>query len=244
MQFVAKKTDNVSVASPGDPTSLDIHTLDSLCAELVSGRAVSADSHGGELRFDSTDTRSVFDWYRKNRDKWSKNVEKTDVEALVDQLEREPPNLPATIAASSSRPHHVLHLKSITAHRFAGIHRYGDSDNPPEDFEFEFDKPATLIEGMNGSGKTSLLSAIAWCLSGHIYRSQRPPETAERSVEIDVAEGSSEAGELSFKNTITAITPLPPGDVLRSAVGQPLPLDTWVELTFIDGSNEASGTAP
>ena len=225
-----------------EPTPLDIHTLQSLSTELVSGRTVLVDADGTEFRFDSPQTRSLFDWYRRNQNKWAGNVQKKDVEELVDQLDKTPPVIPATKTPSTQQQPRVLHLKSIRAHRFAGIHRYGSPENPPEDFTFEFEKPATLIEGMNGAGKTSLLSAIAWCLSGHIYRPQRPPENAEQSIEVDVAEEPDDVADQDASNTITAITPLPSAEVLTSLCGTPLPLDTWVELAFVDESGNEIGS--
>ena len=110
------------------PAPLHVHTLETLCNELVSGRAVLIDGGGEEFRFDSAKTRSIFDWYRKNRDKWGRNVQKIDVEALADQLAKEPPKLPAAAATSDRQQRRVIHLKSMRAHRFAGIHRYG---SPP-----------------------------------------------------------------------------------------------------------------
>jgi hypothetical protein len=65
--------------------------------------------------------------------------------ALADQLAKAPPEIPAVAIATREQTRRVLHLKSMRAHRFAGIHRYGTIDCPPELFEFEFTKPLTLI---------------------------------------------------------------------------------------------------
>ena len=60
-------------ATPGT-----IHTLESLCNELVSGRGIIVDATGKEFRLVSQDTRAVFEWYRKNRPKWAqRNQRKT-----------------------------------------------------------------------------------------------------------------------------------------------------------------------
>ncbi|MCP4245412.1 MAG: AAA family ATPase, partial [bacterium] len=229
------------MSDSAEPAPLHVHTLETLCNELVSGRAVLVDDGGEEFRFDSARTRSIFDWYRQNPDKWARNVQKTDVEALADRLAKEPPELPAVGATSDRQERRVLHLKSMRAHRFAGIHRYGSPEEPPADFEFEFDKPLTLIEGMNGAGKTSLLSAIVWCLTGHIYRSQRPPEPVDEAVRVDVADESDAASDQETANDIAAITPLPPSAVLTALRGAPVPLDTWVELVFVDDAGNEVG---
>ena len=38
-----------------------------------------------------------------------------------------------------------------------------------EDQYIEFDKGMTLLSGFNGVGKTTVLSAILWCLTGNDY---------------------------------------------------------------------------
>ena len=63
---------------------LHLHTLQSLCADLVSGRQVGVgeESHGYKL--DSLASRSVLDWYRNNQEKWVGNVRAADIENIVD----------------------------------------------------------------------------------------------------------------------------------------------------------------
>lgn len=221
-------------------THLYLHTLKTLCEELVSGRAIIIDDEGKEFRLKTPEARSIFDWYRKNPTKWTANVMKQDVEDLVDQLEKIPPELPKNIYASQSgsSPKRI-HLKSVRTHRFAGIQRYGQPHQPPEDFYFEFEKPLTLIEGMNGAGKTSLLSAITWCLTGHVYRSQRAPELVDKPVELEIITTFESDSDDMLTHNMTAITPIPPAEILTSLGKQLLPLDTWVEIAFIDdGGNE------
>ncbi len=228
--------------SPSDkPTPLYLHTLDSLCNELVSGRALLLDDESNEFRLSSAETRSIFDWYRRNQGKWAGRVLKGDVEALADQLDKEPPELPPVGKRSENQQQRIVHLHSVRAHRFAGIHWYGSPEKPPDDFYFEFDKPLTLIEGMNGSGKTSLLSAITWCLTGHVYRSQRLPETTDQSVSVEIVEEAGNGSNDEPTHDMTAITPMPSAEILRSLGDGPLPLDTWVELTFVDEAGNETG---
>jgi len=229
------------MAQSDKPTPLEIHTLDTLCDELVSGRAVVVDDNGKEFVLTSLQTRSIFDWYRQNRKKWGKNVQTPDVEALVDQLAKSPPTLPAVAGVSAKTGKRILRLKSIRVHRFAGIHRYGSANEAPEEFEFEFDQATTLIEGDNAAGKTSLLNAIIWCLTGRIHRSQRPPEVGDEPIRVASVDGSEQDGDSSVFDEITPITPLPPIDVLKATGGKPLPLDTWVELAFEDDQGNKVG---
>lgn len=223
------------------PTLLYIHTLDTLCDELVSGRSVLVDDKGTEFRLPSAETRAIFEWYRRNRKKWAQRNMKEDVEAIADQLEKEPPELPAIELPSRGQQKRIIHLKSVKVHRFAGIHKYGMTAQSPDDFEFDFDKPLTLIEGANGSGKTSLLSAITWCLTGYVYRSQRGPETVDQAVRLQIAGETEEISRDGAPYDMTPITPMPAMDVLKSLGDNLLPLDTWVELRFVDNDGKEVG---
>jgi len=229
--------------STPETTPLEIHTLDTLCAELVSGRGVVIDNDN-VVQLQTEASRAIFDWYRRNRGKWTGRNMKVDVESIADQIDKTPPELdPVQTPATSGGPR-ILYLKSMRAHRFAGIHRYGSPDKPPEDFEFDIEAPLSIIEGNNGAGKTSLLSAISWCLTGHIYRSHRPPEPAEHPIEIwtSESEGTTEDTEYTVAlPTVSTITPLPPAGVLRELNVLPPPLDTWVELTFVDDDDNKVG---
>ena len=234
------------MSSTEDATDLLIHTLDTLCAELVSGRGIASPRDGHVVRLESNAPRAVFHWYRRNRGKWAGQNRKEDVEAIAGEVDKEPPVLPAVDLPDASRPVQVVHLKRIRAHRFAGIHRYGSVDESPADFEVEIDNPTSpgvwVIQGKNGAGKTSILSAITWCLTGRIYRSQRPPEGTEHPVEVyraDAAEGQEEDAACQ---DISAVTPVPPSDVLEQLGGASVPLDTWVELTFVDSDGRELGT--
>lgn len=222
------------MSHPINTTPLYIHTLETLCDELVSGRPVLVDDRGTEFQLPTAETRAIFDWYRRNRNKWAQRNMKEDVETIADQLEKEPPELPAIDLPSGEQQKRVTHLKSMKVHRFAGIHHYGTPTQAPEDFEVDFNKPLTLIEGANGSGKTSFLSAITWCLTGYVYRSQREPETVDQSVVLKFADETEAVPEDETLYEMAPITPMPAAEALKSLGDNPLPLDTWVELRFVD----------
>lgn len=153
-----------------------------------------------------------------------------DVEAICDHLETELPILPIPniVAPNSARR---LRLVKIVAHRFAGIHAYCKPENPPEDFIFEPKEPTSLFEGWNGAGKTSLLNAIVWCLTGEILRPQRAPESA--LLEFDAIFQTAESEEIA-RHSIPPVTPLPDGQLYSPDHDKPILIDTWVELTFED----------
>ena len=218
-------------------TLLLSHTLETLCKELVSGRSILLDDQGNEFKLTSNESRSLFNWYYKNQEKWAKPNKKDDVEALADQLEEKPPEFPVTKTADISRSKRKVHIKKLKAHRFAGIHNYGTVENPPDVFEFNFEKPLILIEGTNGSGKTSFLNAIIWCLTGCIYRSQREPEEINSLIDLKVSEEEESDSDNENSYNMTPITPMPSKKILNTLGEKPLPLDTWVELTLVNDDN-------
>lgn len=212
-------------------THLIAQTLDSICDEIVSGRRI------GGIQLKTTDARAIFHWYYKNRDKWAGTNKTVDVEAIVDHLKIKPPRKATSTNADQDKEIKCLHLKKVKVHRFAGIHKYCEEQKSPEDFEFTFEKSLTLVEGDNGSGKTALANAIVWCLTGHVFRSQRAPEKINDEIQITTSNDSQE----EFENTCTAITPIPEKKILQTIKDKKLHLDTWVELTFEDNDGNEVG---
>ena len=213
---------------------LHLHTVESLCSDLISGRPVGVGKQNTDYRLESTVSRSILEWYRANRDRWAGNVRREDIEAIVDAVGKAPPEVSAT-NVEGREVKRRLKLARLEAHRFGGLHAYGTPNAAPDNFVFEPSRPMTLFEGWNGSGKTSLLNAMIWCLTGQLLRPQRKPEDAgdEFSCRIDrnVLEGSEE----STFHKLTPVTPLPdPERFLPDASEGRLPIDTWVELTFVD----------
>lgn len=210
---------------------LHLHTVETLCADLVSGRAVGVGNVGEQFTLASSHARSVLQWYVANRAKWAGNVLATDCELIVDSIDkpaRPQPELPYVAGQKAPR----LWLAKLQAHRFAGLHRFRTASRPPTDFELEFTSPITFLEGANGAGKTSVLNAIVWALTGHLFRPQRPPElgTTEFDCELDPAV----QGDESTTHRVAAVVPLPDLELERPQ-GSGL-VDTWVELSFRDDS--------
>ena len=154
---------------------LYLHTVESLCADLISGRAVGVGKENVALVLGSSASRSILNWYRQNRTKWPGNVMERDIEALVDAAAMAPPNL-NDLAGTSKGDKRRLRLKKIEAHQFGGLHACRSSAGASDNFIFEPTRAITLFEGWNGSGKTSLLNTVIWCLTGQLLRPQRKPE--------------------------------------------------------------------
>lgn len=212
-----------------DPRPLHLHTVESLCADLISGRAILVGTDNKVHRLTSESARSVLGWYFKHRAKWAGNVAIADIEAITDAAQTKSVEIPDN-GASGQGTKRSLTLVKLEAHRFGGLHGYNDKGRVPETFVFEPAKPLTILEGWNGSGKTSVLNAIIWALTGQILRPQRKPEETEEEFACRIAAAGADPSE----HKITAITPLPDNRFPPDLSTGRIPLDTWVELTFVD----------
>ncbi|MES3043993.1 ATP-binding protein [Sphingomonas faeni] len=212
-------------------TPRDIHllTTDALLADLIGGRAVALGG-GEQLALASDDARAVLDWYRRNRGKWAGNLSAADTDAIIDVIGTPPPTTEAEAEDGMARTNKLLRLVKVEAHRFAGLHAYGRPSAPPASFVFVPGKPVTLLEGVNGSGKTSIVNAIIWCLTGHLIRSQRPPEEGPLDFACEIARDDG----TTTTHPMSAITPLPSKSAELPLDGEAIPADSWVELTFAD----------
>lgn len=210
--------------------SLHLHTLDSLIADLVSGRPIQS-GEGEKFALTDERTRSALEWYRKKGAMhWTASVTVQQAEDLVDAILLKPPELPALPARPMNANRRRLRLKKLEAHRFSGLHKFGTPDHAPEHYVHEFTSPLTLFEGRNGSGKTSLLNAIIWGLTGEMLRPQREPETPE---DFECLIATAGGGDEQTAHKLSPLTPMPNTDQYRP--DQPwVPADSWVELTFVD----------
>jgi hypothetical protein len=211
---------------------LHLQTIESLFAELIGGASVSVGEDGAEFGFSNLDSRSLLNWYRMNRAKWAGNVMTPDVEALVSSILSTPPSLPIPelVRPQAGRK---LRLFKVTAHRFGGLHAYGTAAEAPPDFEFWPDKPITVFEGWNGAGKTSLLNSIIWCLTGSLLRPQRQPESGQEEFSSAFVRSNDDI-DATTSHSLTPITPLPNPDFYVPPIDKPIPIDSWVELEFVD----------
>jgi AAA domain len=216
-----------------EPRSLHLHTLDSLIADLVSGRPVPTGANESFLLPDEP-ARSALEWYRqRGAATWTAAVSAPHGEDLVDAVNKKPPVLPALPARPANSNARRLLLKRVEAHRFAGLHKFGTPAAAPANYVHEFRSPLTLFEGRNGSGKTSLVNAIIWALTGEILRPQREPEMADDDFECWVSP-EDQSGEPTA-HRLSPVTPMP--NVAQYRPDQAwVPADTWVELTFADES--------
>ena len=213
-----------------DSRPLHLHTLDSLIADLVSGRSVETGA-GEHFVLPDDRTRSALEWYRRRGPAgWTADVRAQNGEDLVAAILEEPPELSALPARPANANSRRLELKKLEAHRFAGLHKFGTPGAAPKNYVHEFTSRLTLFEGRNGSGKTSLLNAIIWALTGEMLRPQREPEAA---TDFECWAAPADERDKHTTHKLSPLTPMP--NVEQYRPDQPWVLaDTWVELTFTD----------
>lgn len=215
-------------------------TLDEVVQHLAAG-AVLHVSGGDEFSLPLQDSRTVLAFYNQNRQAYwnpdkDTNILDGEIDRLLDVLDK-----PAKVTAPATRPasqQQRWHLVGITAHRFRGLHRHCDDKGAaPKPFTLDLSRHATLFRGFNGAGKTSLISAICWCLTGHGHRSQALPSTLHAPITVQVP-NDEESAEPNGTFELPPIVPIPTEKELLAVDGQ-LQVDTWVRLKFrslVDGS--------
>ncbi|WP_176598291.1 MULTISPECIES: ATP-binding protein [Sphingobium] len=209
----------------------DIHllTTDAVLADLVSGREVIVRDND-RYSLDSDGARSVLDWYRENGGRWAANQNAADIEAIIDAVDGVPPAIATDANPAPTVAGRRLTLKRMVAHRFAGLHVYGRLTDAPDTFVFTPTASVTLFEGANGSGKTSILNAMIWCLTGNLIRSQREPESGMTEFACEI----THPDDTVTLHQMSSVTPMPNFGSELPEDGKPIPADTWVELTFVD----------
>jgi hypothetical protein len=95
-------------------------------------------------------------------------VQKAVADAVVEAADK---------AAEGDAPRWRLHR--LTAHNYRGLTEW-DGD----DFTYDFAGKPHHIYGLNGSGKTGILSAIVWCLTGCCLRERDQPQDEVRAVAL------------------------------------------------------------
>jgi len=75
-----------------------------------------------------------------------------------------------TITEKCARRYKIGHIRACS---FRGL------APGKEEWEYDFGEKSHLLYGPNGCGKSSLLGAISWCLTGCIFRDDRAPDVPE-----------------------------------------------------------------
>jgi len=215
-------------------------TLDEVIAGLIAGDTLRI-SGGDEFSLHLADSRAILAFYNQDRRAyWNPDkdtaIQDGEVDRVLDALD----NVPKTTALARRQPstEQKWQLIKVTAHRFRGLHRHcAEGGSDPKLFELDLSAGSTLFRGFNGAGKTSLISAICWCLTGIGHRSQGLPAPLHDLVPVQIAESGDDDEAAGAGFELPAIVPIPTEKELVAVDGAPK-LDSWVRLTFrslVDG---------
>lgn len=213
-------------------------TLDEVIRYLIAGDALRV-SRGVEFSLPQVDSRTVLAFYNQNRQAYwnpdkDTNILDGEVDRLLESLDK--PVVATPPSARSSTSQKRWQLIGVMAHRFRGLHRHcNDTGGDPVVFTLDLSRDATLFRGFNGAGKTSLISAICWCLTGYGHRSQGLPSPLHIPINVQVAGDDNTGASAGFE--LPPIVPIPTETELLAVDGQPK-VDTWVRLKFrslVDG---------
>lgn len=120
-----------------------------------------------------------------------------------------------------SGSHRMLKIKRLSAFNFRGLQNF-NSDK----FTFDFKSEPYLLTGVNGTGKTSVLNAIVWCLTGHLLWDRTVP-SAPQKVDLKTIDGLGEPRVI--KNNWPIQVSIPPLESIDTAKPH-----CWVELELIN----------
>lgn len=227
-----------------EPTSVADHSFESLLDELIEGRPVKIAGSGEIFLLENIDSRALLEHYRRSPQLWdsAKRIEAAEIEALLAALKKTVTEA-KPVSLGNIRRNPLYHVRKIEAHRFGGLHRHcipGDGGDP-DLLSVDISNHLTLIHGFNGSGKTSLLNAITWCLTGRAFRAQTLPAEIHKPMTLFVSSGSDaddESGAVEEMSSIRTlhwppVAPVPTHEDLAILHDEPK-VDTWVRLSLED----------
>ncbi|WP_338580019.1 ATP-binding protein [Pseudomonas sp. ML2-2023-6] len=232
----------MQASPPNQAENLDLEncTLDEIVDVLCAGKSINLPLGAGSFTLDLEDARLALQFYARRRDLWpqGKLVSASEVDQLIEAIDKPQSHVPRSNSANIGSARPCWRIKELRAHRFAGLQRHCNAaGKAPEVLTLSLDRDVTCIWGFNGAGKSSLQSAIMWCLTGKAHRSQHKPSEVHSPINVDVISENGESGSNS-SFTLPVIVPLPSASDL-SLLGDLPACDTWVELALQnqDGEN-------
>ncbi len=143
--------------------------------KLLARREVKWNSHkehkGGSVLLKTPDARRLFAYLLSGPVEKLANGDEEIFPGLIEAWEKEEYDPAADKAEPAvTAPSGAFRLNCIETEGFGGLNMFG---GPP--FVMEVDCQSCCLEGQNGSGKTSLASAILWALTGRRIREHAGP---------------------------------------------------------------------
>ncbi|MFP5516984.1 MAG: ATP-binding protein [Alphaproteobacteria bacterium] len=215
--------------------SLSSLTHDQVLQTLLAGGSVRT-SAGSDLAFDEP-TRRVLHFYT-HHEKWrkcwedgeAKNASDLEIRALIEAIKTAPtwPEAPG-LTTDDGAAH--WDLVGADINQFGGLHAHCSSTgSPPDVIRLDFARPIQLFQGRNGAGKSQIIRALAWAMTGRIPRSQGEPAALQGMIaHYNAPPTAGGTQERAFD--LPVIVPFPDEAELEACGGTPR-IDTAVTLRF------------
>lgn len=232
------------------PLNLTNLTAEQAVKALASGATLRL-ADGNDLPLADEDARKALRFFLKDRigkGLWDNppNRGSTDIAAALFKWLDAPHQNEVVSAKADEGAGPLWRVTRLSISNFGGLHPFwnGDGDAPPV-LDIDFERDVTLIEGGNGSGKTSLAKAMTFCLTGQVCRSSGPPMSWDRlrndyllPMEGIVAVEGDEEAEVPERPGVSlpSIVPMPTAEQWKRATEKGITVKVAVAVTLTDGT--------
>lgn len=232
------------------PLNLTSLTAEQAVKALVSGVALRlADGHA--LSLTNEDARKALRFFLKDatgKRLWASPPRAGSVDiatALFKWLDA--PHQEEVVTAKGDEGIGPLwRVTRLSISNFGGLHPFwsGDGDAPSA-LDIDLERVVTLIEGGNGSGKTSLAKALTFCLTGQVCRSSGPPmpwDALSNNYFLPLEEAVGVEGDQDAEAperqgvSLPSIVPMPTTEQWKRATEKGLAVEVAVAVTLTDGA--------
>ena len=201
-------------------------TLKEAADTLLKGETLEWPAHGdglksGKAKLMSAGARRLFAYLLAKPQNLVANADESLFAGMINAWERDGDPADGIRDAAGQDRHRWL-LKSVRAYNFGGLNSFGG-----DEFHLSVDGASWCLEGQNGSGKTSLASAILWGLTGRRIRENAGIVEDSGKREPVLAPGGAKVGDWPP----LAAFPKARKDLLND-------VEVRVELTFINEVGE------
>ena len=203
-------------------------TLREATDTLLRGDVLEWPAHGqvrgGRIQLADAGARRLFDFLMRSPQDAVAGGDETLFAGLTEAWGRDDdPAERAGAAAGEARDRWLL--REVRTFNFGGLNSFGGAE-----FVLAADEAGWTLEGQNGSGKTSLASAILWGVTGHRIREHAGVvEDSGRREPVLGADGTTKVGEwpplVSYPDA--------PDRLVEDA-------EVWVRLAFVNEEGEAA----
>lgn len=151
-------------------------------ADLLAGKKISWTGSNGKptgLQLDTVVRRRLYDFLRTSPVRQGKDLPPAFIDGLWSAYSEGDDPAASALEDGQTMPAQASswRIKRLQTRNFGGINSFGGPD-----FSWELDSDSWHLEGENGSGKSSLLSAIVFAFTGRRPRDDQAPDPTKESM--------------------------------------------------------------